>query len=228
MSTVPTQPDQAVSWCLEHVEPWTEHALTLKLDPAAVAEFDTLTDAAQAARQALVSARLAYKNALADSRTAVKAMRTSAGANVTTIRATAKNSATPQAIYSLALVPAPADPAPRPAPGKPAEFRADLLEGGGIRMRFKCPNPPRTGPVTYRVERRIGTQAPLVFFMNAKERTFDDETIPAGTAEATYAVTAQTSTRDGNTGYFSVRFGANNQATVVELPSGEAAEKKAG
>jgi hypothetical protein len=234
MSTVPTQPDQAVAWCKEHVEPWTENAVALKLDPAAVAEFDALTDAAQAARLALVSARLAYKNAIANSRTAVKAMRKSAGTQVSVIRATAKSSGTPQAIYSLAIVPPPADPAPRPAPGTPTGFKVELLQGGSIRLRFACPNPPRTGPVTYRVERQVAPaggigQAPFVFYKNAKERTFTDDAIPQGTAMVVYRLTAQTTTNDGDPAVFGVQFGAGNVPSVFELPSGGVTgQKKAG
>lgn len=217
MSTVPRKPDQAVSWCLAHVEPWTENAATLKLDPQKVAAFDTLTTDAQAKRQALVDARLLYKDALSDARAAVKAMRAAAGEQVTVIRATAKSAPAPQEIYSLGLIPPPADPAPRPAPGTATDFKVDLLQGGAIRLRFRCPNPPRTGPVTYRVERMLQPQSPWVFFMNAKERTFTDQAIPQGTAQVVYRVTAQTTTNDGDPAVFGVQFGAGNQATIVEV-----------
>lgn len=205
--------------------PWTENAATLKLDPAAVAEFGTLTSDAQAARQALVAAKQAYQNALGNSRAAISAMRTSAGAQVSIIRATAKSAADPQAIYSLGSIPGPAEPQPAPAPGTPTTFKVELLQGGSIRLRFLCPNPPRTGPVTYRVERQVAPagaigQAPFEFFVNAKERSFTDETIPLGTAQVVYRVTAQTTTNDGDPAVFGVQFGAGNQATVFELPQG--------
>ncbi len=42
----------------------------------------------------------------------------------------------------------------------------------------------------------------------------------------TYVVTAQTSTKDGNPAYFTVRFGAGNQAQIIA--QGPVAESEAG
>lgn len=62
-----------------------------------------------------------------------------------------------------------------------------------------------------------------MFVLNAKERSFVDSTIPPGTAQVVYRVTAQSSTRDGNPGQFGVQFGAGNQAMIFAMPPGTAA-----
>ncbi len=228
MSTVPRKGSDAIPWVQAHITPWTTNAEMLKLDPTVIASLDSLADLAESRRVALEAAETARSNALLAYNQSVKDMRTLASGQVATIRSTARNSADPTTIYTLAGIPAPADPSPRPAPGVPTGFKVQLLQGGSITLTFKCPNPARTGPVTYRVERRIGAQTPWVFFKNAKERAFTDATIPQGTALVSYRITAQTSTNDGNPAIFGVEFGAGNQATVVEqVPDQSAVTAKA-
>lgn len=218
MSTVPRKGTDAIPWCLAHITPWNDNAVALKLDSADVAELASLTAVAQQSRTDLDAAEDAYRSAVASYNQAVKDMRTLASGQVAIIRATARNSDDPTSIYTLGAIPAPADPQPAPAPGTATSFKVELLQGGAITLRFRCPNPPRTGPVTYRVERQVASQSPFTFFVNAKERTFTDASIPPGTAQVVYRITAQTSTKDGNPAVFGVQFGAGNQATVFEMP----------
>jgi hypothetical protein len=144
-------------------------------------------------------------------------MRATASALLATIRATARRSGTPGDIYGAASVPPPAKRGPSPTPGTPGRFTERLLFGGSLRVDFECPHPTGVRGVTYRVERRLDGQGPAVFLLNAKKRTFTDQTIPAGTASVEYRVTAQTSTRDGAVGGHTVRFGQ-------EAVAGEVAE----
>ena len=128
---------------------------------------------------------------------------------VATICAFAKSSDDPQTVYSAAST-----PGPTPAPGRPSNFRTELLEDGALRISFDCDNPSRVQGVTYKVERQDEPQGPLAFVTNAKGREFTDAGIPAGSAVIYYRVTAQTSTRDGDAGGVTIRYGANNQAVV--------------
>lgn len=81
--------------------------------------------------------------------------------------------------------------------------------------------PPRVGALTYRVERSLGAQQPFTFLVNAKSRRFEDATVPNGSGDVTYRVTAQSSTKDGAPGYFTVRFGAQNGAEIIRQGAAE-------
>ncbi|MFI4916446.1 MAG: hypothetical protein ACIAS6_08070 [Phycisphaerales bacterium JB060] len=221
MSTVPRKGADAIPWVKAHVTPWTTNAEQLKLSPTDITALDAQADLAESRRVTMEAAWDAWRAAVASYNQAVKDLRTQAGGQVSIIRSTARTSANPTTIYTLAAIPAPADRTPRPAPGVATDFKTSLLQGGSITLTFRCPNPPRTGPVTYRVERRLvppaGSPGPFEFYKNAKERTFTDDSIPRGTAQVDYRITAQTSTRDGDPALFGVQFGSGNQATVVQV-----------
>ena len=57
------------------------------------------------------------------------------------------------------------------------------------------------------------------FLAEAPERRFTDDTIPLGTAQVAYRVTAQSATREGDPGQYAVQFGASNG--VVGQVSGQ-------
>lgn len=218
MSTIPTRPDEAITWVQTRIAPWVTHAELLKLDAQTVAQLGALASAAADAQQAKVTAQGIYEDSVTAYNNAVKAMRTLAGGQLSIIRSTAKNAANPQAIYTAAIIPAPSAPSPAPAPGTPTTFKHQLAINGELSVAFRCPNPGRTGPVTYRLERRVGgTGQPFVPFMTLKERKFTDATIPLGTAEVAYRVTPQTSTKDGGVAQFAIQFGSGNQSTLVML-----------
>lgn len=217
MSTIPQQPEAAVDWVQAHVPTWTASAELLKLDAATLGQLGALASNAASARQAKINAWNAYRNSVSTFNAAVKSMRTLAGGQVSIIRSTARNAENPEAIYTAAQIPAPADPSPAPAPGTPTMFKHQLAINGELTVRFRCPNPPRTGAVTYRVDRRVGGSSnPWLPFKVLKERVLVDNTIPLGSTEVGYQITAQTTTQDGQLAQFSIQFGANNQATLVE------------
>lgn len=224
MSTVPRKGADAIPWVKAHITPWTTHAQQLKLSPTVIDALDAQADLAETRRVAMNAAWNAWRAAVASYNQSVTDLRSQAGGQVSIIRSTARTSDNPTNIYTLAAIPAPADPSPRPAPGVATDFKTSLLQGGSITLTFRCPNPPRTGAVTYRVERRLvpaaGSPGPFEFYKNAKERTFTDDSIPRGTAQVDYRITAQTSTRDGNPALFGVQFGSGNQATVVQASGG--------
>jgi hypothetical protein len=227
MSTIPRQPEAAIDWVQAHVTPWTTNAVLLKLDPATLGQLGALASAAATARQNKISADDAYRDAIAAFDTAVASMRTLASGQVSIIRSTARNAENPQAIYTAALIPAPSGPSPAPAPGTPTMFKHALAIDGELTVRFRCPNPPRTGPVTYRVDRRLGgTGNAFIPFGVIKERVVVDAGIPLGTPEVAYRITPQTSTKDGTVAQFAIQFGAGNQSTLVEQsPEGDSAKK---
>ncbi|MEQ8316330.1 MAG: hypothetical protein RIE77_10675 [Phycisphaerales bacterium] len=212
MSTIPRENDAAVAWCAAHLPIWIDNAASIGLDPAELADLSTLISEANTRLTARDQAKDAASGAVGTFNEAAGTMRELAALQVAKIRTFAKGSDTPAIVYEDAQIPAPADPTPRPAPGTPTLFTITLEQSGALQVDFKCPNPPRVGALTYRVERSIGAQQPFVFLLNAKERSFTDGTVPSGSGDVTYRVTAQSSTKDGAPGYFTVRFGVNQQA----------------
>lgn len=227
MSTIPQSNDQAVTWVIDHVALWTTNPESIGLDSAAVTELAGLAQTAQQRQQARNNARDAARGATGAFNSQAKAMRDFAAQQVRRVRTFAQGSEEPALIYQAAGIPAPADPSPAPAPGTPEAFRVRLLQTGAIEVTFECPNPPRVAAVLYRVERRLGTQGVFQFLKNAMERRFTDDTIPLGTAQVAYRVTAQTATREGDPGQYAVQFGAGNEVTgesVGATPDGPKTE----
>ncbi|MEQ8845818.1 MAG: hypothetical protein RIB58_13290 [Phycisphaerales bacterium] len=228
MSTVPRKNPEAIAWVKARVPVWTAAAANIGVDPAQIGELGALQSTAEdLADEAESMLAAAYAKA-EQARNAADAMRSFASGQVVRIRGFARTAADPEAVYVAAQIPAPADRAPSPAPGTPVLFVIGLEQSGALNVSFKCPNPPRVGALTYRVERSLGAQQPFVFLKNAKERLFTDDTVPSGSGDVTYRVTAQSPTKDGAPGYFTVRFGVNNQAQPqAELVAQGASDSKA-
>ncbi len=230
MSTIPPNPDDAILWLADHLDTWGTELGSVGLSELDITEMQAALDAVTAARAQTVALRTASKAATSDYHNKIKAMREATSLRVAKIRTYARGTANPESVYTLAEIPAPATPTETPAPATPSDFRAALEEGGALTFSFKCANPRRVQGVTYRVERQDAAQTPFVFLLNAKEKSFTDSSFPSTSSLITYRVTAQTSTKDGTATYFTVRYGAGNQAgggqaTIVS--QGPATETKA-
>lgn len=216
MPTVPEKLPEAIDWINNRVGPWAANAAAIGLSVEDVSAVGDLADAAAANRTAAQQADDAKLAAYADYHASGKDMRDMATALVSKIRGTAKASDDPQAVYSAALIPAPADREPTPAPGTPYEFTVALQQSGSITLAFKCDNPGNVAGVTYLVQRQEEPGGPFGFLTIAQEREFTDDTVPQGSSLVTYRVTATRSTKVGPPAEFNVRFGAGNQAQVVQ------------
>ncbi|MEO1277734.1 MAG: hypothetical protein AAFV77_02125 [Planctomycetota bacterium] len=219
MSTIPQSYPAAIDWCTDHLANWPADPTTIGLDSDRVAQLASLTAAASAA---LTNARQLdedKKAAFAAYNDAAKSMRDYASQSVGIIRGFAKASEDPSTVYTAAQIPAPAEPSPAPPPGVPFDFNVNLLQDGSIELSFECDNGSGGGGggVSYEVRRRDGTGQtdPFNFVLNATERRFVDDTIPAGTASVTYRIVAFRTTGRGNPAVFLVSFGAGNTAEVV-------------
>ncbi|MEQ8844558.1 MAG: hypothetical protein RIB58_06860 [Phycisphaerales bacterium] len=221
MSTVPRKYPEAIAWVNTHVPIWTAAAATIGLDPTQPVNLGALATEAADAKAAYDTAKSEADTLYEAYQTKAKAMRTQATAQVGQIRSFAKGSANPQTVYTAAQIPAPAEPTPRPAPGTPVVFTVGLDQSGALNVKFKCPNPPRVGSLSYIVERSLGAQQPFTYLKTAAERAFEDDTVPNGTGDVTYRVTAQSPTKKGAPGYFTVRFGVNNQPQIISQGTSE-------
>jgi hypothetical protein len=193
-----------------HNEPWAENALEIGTSSAAVAELDTLTAAARDAYLAQLMAINAARSATNALQMAVEAM-AKAGANIIAqIRAKA---ATTDGVYTLAMIPAPAQPSPIGEPGKPTQFNIELSSVGSLTLKWKCKNPKGSVGTMYQVWRRIAAptgSGQLTQLGVSGEKKLVDYTLPAGASEVMYQVQAFRSTKAGPWAQFTVNFSGTN------------------
>jgi hypothetical protein len=206
-----------------HLGPWDSNDQAIGLQPASVTNLSTLTAAARKAYEAAESAREASKAATRAYHNAVRAMHSGPGAGqdmIDQIRNFAQSSNNPN-VYVLAQIPPPATPGTTPPPGTPLDFEVRLLQTGALELRFKCVNPPGTQGTIYEVQRRIGAGA-FAFIGASGVRSLIDETLPAGSAQVTYQVTAVRSTLRGDPALFTVSFGTGAAGmTIASITQGD-------
>lgn len=218
MSIVPDTRLGKVGFYEAHITPWTDNAAAIGLAPLQMDGFTPLVTAARAAYDAMVAARDASKAATLDFYNKVSEMHSGPGAGADIIREIknhAQSTDDPN-VYVLAQIPAPAPPSPAPAPGTPFDFSVSLLQNGALELRWKCSN--AASGVIYEVRRSIAGAA-FTFVGSSGERSFVDESLPAGASPATYQITAVRSTAKGSPAQFTVSFGgAGEQMTVSVAP----------
>ncbi len=219
MSVIPDGRSEAIDWFTNRLAAWTADPTSIGLTAELVSELAAATSEASAARAAAQQAEIDKLAASQTFRNKADAMRTKGVGCVQQVRGFAKATNDP-AVYAAALLPDPADPQPTPAPGVPYGFKVSLNQDGWVELTFKCDNPGAqggtVGGVTYDVWRQDEPQTPFNYILNTGERRFEDNTVPAGTAIATYRVVARRSTQVGDPALYPVRFGvgANGQAVV--------------
>jgi hypothetical protein len=228
MGAYPTSPRSAfLLWCAGHVEPFTNNAAAIGITPAMATLFSDAVDAAtnktaeqQAARQALSVASEEVADAFGELRSVTSDI-------VRTVKAFAENSSKPLTVYSLAQIDPPAPPSPVPAPGTPDNFKVSLLQTGTLEISWKCQNPPGSQGTVYIIERRLNAAGSYAFRAAVGEKKFVDNSVPFGTDQIDYRITAQRSDATGNPAVWTVRFGSGGGTFTVEQVQGGEAPKLA-
>jgi hypothetical protein len=190
---------------------WGADPAAIGTSAAAVADVAAKTAAARAALEAQALAHLQALAATQAFHDAVAAM-TEAGAVVIKQVKTYAAGEGGEAVYPLAMLPAPARPSKLPPPGMPSDFRVTLRAGGSLLLTWRCKNPAGSSGTMYQVARRVG-QAEVGVFESVGvvgTKSFLDETLPAGAARVTYQVTAVRSTAAGAAARFEVNFGVSD------------------
>ena len=207
-----------IEFCEAHNTPFSTNAVAIGTTVLATTDLATKTSAARAAYNAQQAAQNAAKAATNDYNIAVEAMTIACADILKQIKA--KAAITGPSVYSMAEIPAPAIPSPRPAPGKPTSFIATLEENGALTLKWKCPNPPGSSGTLYQVSRRNTPTGDFNYLGASGTKKFVDATIPAGSSGVTYQIQAVRSTIAGAVAQFNVNFGVAGggamTASVVE------------
>lgn len=212
MSVIPVGKVEKIEFAEQHVTPFTDHAVAIGTSSAAVTAWAAKVSAARAAFEAQKAAQNAAKAATITFNDALDAMVSATADILRQIKAQA--GITGNSVYSLAEIPAPATPSPKPAPGLPANFIGTLDQAGAFEFTFKCPNPPGTSGTIYQIYRRTSPTGEYVHMADTGVRRFTDTTIPAG-SQVTYKVRGIRSTVAGPWAEFNVTFGVNSSGTMT-------------
>jgi hypothetical protein len=219
MGIVPENTLPRIEWYRARIARWVEHAAALGLPAEDVAQLEEKFAAAVERDQEQRIAQQRARSATAARDNAMEELSRHGAAMISRIRATASLGG--GSIYTLALLPAPAEPSPMGAPGTPSEFKAKLLSVGEIELKWTCKNPKGSEGTMYDVRRRIGNAGPFVSVGLIGKKRFLDTTVPAGSASVTYSVTAIRSTRRGESAQFTVHLGIEpGMPRAMFYPSG--------
>ena len=220
MGVVPNSISGKIEFFENRVDLWTANAATIGLTPSQATAVAAL---AAAARDAYTAAQIARDNAKSATETqniAVDLLASLGGDLVKTIRTYAETNNTPM-VYALANVPAPAEPEPLGPPATPTDLNVTLNNTGGADLTFKA---SKAGGTTFIVQRRTqSVDAPASNTWTTlgvtEAKTFTDDTLPRGLAQADYRVFA---TRSAGTSQptqpVSILFGTTDSSGNVSMP----------
>jgi hypothetical protein len=214
MSIVPPNLAEKIQFYEAHLAQWAANAVAIGTTAPKVTALQTKTTAARAALTQQEEAKIAAKGATSDLRAAVSLMADSGSDIIKEINAKAATDG--DNVYTLAGIPSPATPSPVPAPGTPTDFSVTLVPAdGSLRLGWKCPRPANAVGIMYQVERRIGDAGAFQLLGSMGVRKFIDSTVPAGTAQVTYRITATRTTGAGIPATFLVQFGVGGAGEMT-------------
>lgn len=202
---VPASRNEFFGFCDSHADAWTEHAVAIGTSVTAVSAWKTAYNAAMDQFVTANTMRLAAKTQTTIANEALRDARTKTSDIVRNIKNFAVNTDDPD-VYTLAMIPPPADPSTVPPPGQPFEVACDLNPNGQLTLRWKCDNPMGAAGTFYTVRRRLGNSGPFVIVGGSGTKAFVDGAIPAGTPRVVYIVNGQ---RGNSTGPASSEFTVN-------------------
>ncbi len=208
MPIVPKSRPGMLEFYESHIGPWQEDPGSIGLDAAATDAQAARIAEARAAFDAHLAATSAARAATQRYHDAVAAMHADPGAGsdmIETIKTFAQTTDDP-GVYARAEIPPPKAPSTAPPPGTPGRFRVALRQNGAVELAWKCDNPPGTSGTVYEVYRATD-DGPMTHLATVGTKAFTDTTIPAGTAQVVYQLTALRSTRRGEPAQFNVHFG---------------------
>jgi len=222
MAVIPNTRLEQLIFAEAHLPVWNTTPAAIGLTAAQVTALTSLIQEARKDFDASVAARDASKAATEAMYGSIGQMRDQLAAMVRSIKTFAEASADPAAVYSAAAIPAPLPPSQTPPPGKPFEFRVEVLDFGALRINWKCDNPEGVAGTVYEVFR--GAQgSPLQYVGITGSREFVDETIPRSILPMVYRITAVRSTRRGDPASLSVVLGVAGGGGLT-IASAEGAE----
>ena len=201
INTIPKISPRApyVAWCQAHAEAFAQNFAQIGLSAAKAAAYQAVVDETLAAIEEMNQIKAAYHAAVAKVDAAMEKLSNGPSGTsevVRTVRAFARSSATPDAVYSAARIDPPAPPTRKPAPAAPSDVRVTIEPvSGHVQLKWKARQP--ANGTTYLVKRRVNSAGPWEFIGTAgSDKTFVDTQLAPGAIPLTsvqYSIQAQRS-----------------------------------
>lgn len=188
MSVLPDSRIERIEWFENRLAQWLANATDIGLTAAQVTQLQGEITAARVAYNNAEQARNASKSATVAFYAGEEAMTADGRDLIKTIKAFAETTNDPN-VYVLADVPPPAEPEPKGAPGTPTDIRTTLNSIGQIELTWKATDAAPSSGAYFTIERRLDGESSFTLRGSAGAKTFTDNTIPLGTAQATYVIT---------------------------------------
>jgi hypothetical protein len=217
MSVVPKQYAARIQFFQEHVSPWTTNATAIGTTVTDVTALESKVEAARLALDAQSASQEVAKAATEAVKQAIDAMTNAGNAIIEQVR-TKSRSAGP-AVFPLAQIPAPVTPSPIGAPGLPNSLKAELFPNGTLDLTWKCTNPQGCTGVIYQIYRKIESTGDYHYLGGSGDKTWTDNTLPAGVPSVTYQIQGTRSTAIGVAAEFTVNFGVSSGSGVSVVAS---------
>jgi hypothetical protein len=205
MRLVPKDINGAIDFFNVHAQFWAQDPGAIGTTPERVAELQARVAAAREAHLAQRQMQDAARSATIRLQLALDEMKDLGTTIVQEVRA--KAAVDGPEIFVDASLPLPRKGSPIGEPGTPKNFSFQLDAIGALMLKWDCDHPRGAVGTMYRISRRIGWNGPFTFIGLCGKKSFNDDTLPAGVAMATYEIVAYRSTKTGSAGVFMVCFG---------------------
>jgi hypothetical protein len=177
-----------------------------------VAALATNCETARAKWNAKQAAEQAARTATSEWLGAINTMSIAGAMIIDQIRFKAKTGGA--AIWDLAQLPQPAIPTPVGDPGEPTDFTVKLTATGALDLKWKCENPEGAQGTIYQIYRKTGS-GEFVYVGGSGDKSFLDDTLPAGSTNVQYKMQAVRSTAVGPWAVFNVAFGVDSSGSAM-------------
>ncbi|HLP85594.1 MAG TPA: hypothetical protein VK157_14690 [Phycisphaerales bacterium] len=189
MPTLPRERGELLSWLLAHVPVWQARAGVLGLSALQIEQVSAEVEQLHQAIVAQEEARAAAEAATQTVERRDREVRLLAANLMRVIRAKASTENNPE-VLQAAQIPAIAPRRPVAAPGTPTTLDFALGSAGTLTLTWTAKHPRGSDRVVYLVKRQLPGEAGFTLLGATGERAFDDTTLPAGIADASYTVQA--------------------------------------
>ncbi len=183
MPTIPRTLTGKIEFFERHLPVWSDDPAAIGLSAAQVADLAALTAEARTRYDRARAARLVARAETGLQHEAIGAMMKLGTALVATIRAFADATDDEAGVMSRANLPPVDAPSPAPPPEPAANLTSELRNSGAIRLAW---HGTVANGTFYTIWRRLEGEQGFTLLGSVSALAFTDETIPAGTPEATY------------------------------------------
>lgn len=222
INTIPKISPRApyIAWCQSHAEAFVANHAQVGLSAAKAAAYESNVADAVAAIEEMNQIKAAYHAAVAKVEAAMETLSNGPSGTsevVATVRAFARGSTTPNAVYAAAQIDPPAAPSPTPAPTAPTDVRVTIEPvNGHVQLKWKARQP--ANGVTYIIKRRVNSTGPWEFVGTAgSNKTFADANLAPGAQSVQYSIQAQRSNQFSDATGVVVNFGVGAGAGVQQV-----------